>query len=104
MHRGSQYHSNICSLSRFGPPPQLSCIPLVPPLHQRTIATLFPPQPRTKVFNRLAGYVEQMDVLLETVTVRELFTYTAQLKLPQALSTAAKVLCAVAVAMGVIGW
>ncbi|KJE96302.1 hypothetical protein CAOG_06644 [Capsaspora owczarzaki ATCC 30864] len=43
---------------------------------------LFNGQPRSHDFKRLCGYVEQSDILLGTLTVRELLYFTAKLRLP----------------------
>eukprot|EP01137_Pigoraptor_chileana_P008857 Opistho-2@56272 len=51
---------------------------------------LFNGQPFSKELKRIVGYVEQTDTLLGTLTVRELLTYTAELKLPAAMPMAIK--------------
>lgn len=43
---------------------------------------LFDGKPRPDFFKRIAGYVEQNDVLIPTLTVRETLTYAAELRLP----------------------
>eukprot|EP01135_Chromosphaera_perkinsii_P000932 Nk52_evm30s153 gene=Nk52_evmTU30s153 len=43
---------------------------------------LFNGQPRGKDFRHSCGYVEQLDTLLPTLTVREILMYTARLRLP----------------------
>eukprot|EP00128_Syssomonas_multiformis_P017443 Colp12_sorted_trinity150504_noHs@12633 len=42
---------------------------------------LFNGRPRPRGFKRMCGYVEQRDILISTLTVRELLQYTAQLRL-----------------------
>lgn len=49
---------------------------------------LFNGVPRTPSLKRTIGYVEQTDMLLGTVTVRELLMYTARFKLPATLRKA----------------
>lgn len=43
---------------------------------------LFDGKPRPDFFKRVAGYVEQNDVLIPTLTVRETLMYAAELRLP----------------------
>ncbi|KYQ91325.1 ABC transporter G family protein [Tieghemostelium lacteum] len=47
-------------------------------------------QPRTKFFTRISAYVEQMDILPPTQTVREAIQFSAKCRLPQDMPTEEK--------------
>lgn len=51
---------------------------------------LFDGKPRPDFFKRVAGYVEQSDVLIPTLTVRETLMYAAELRLPASQFTQAQ--------------